>query len=644
VSRPAARRVLAGAYEATSDLGALLGEDTAGESLALGPLALVHNPSAGPSSIDAEPDLHCVLHGELYNREELTRALGLPLDTPPERLLPAAYRRWGQAMIDQLRGAFVLVVWDSAAQTGFVARDHLGAGRSLYVHSSGRSLLFATEPRDLLRLLPRRPEPDSSSVVNWLTDARLPLERSLWEGISRVPGGHLLELDRAGWRRRRYWAPVYAPLFRFSREQLIEAWWSALGHAVSSRMGSDDSMGIIMSGGIDSAAVAAAAMTQGTAGRPHGYSAVFPGDERIDESERIEILTRSLGLPSTQIAIDTQGALALALDYLSTWEMPAVGPNYLVEYPLIEQAAEDGVTAVLDGQGGDELFGLAPFLPADRLRMGRMIAAARLVRRFPGGARGPLPWSYFRPRWRENAVRGALPYRLHQALRRSRDPLDFAPSYFNADGAKKLQEINDPWLWKSEGDGPRWWAHKASILTRDREEAGASEYAHRRAEIGGIRARPPLLDVDLVEFSLRVPPDLLYDRHYDRPLVREAMKGIVPDEVRLNRKKSNLAPLAYGSIVGGDFPFIQRVLGADTLEVGAHVDRAAVRRMVERPLQPGEGVNTWLFELWFLLSIELWLRFERDPGSIEQLRAEATLPRPSWRIHSRAEHGVSRAR
>jgi hypothetical protein len=116
-------------------------------------------------------------------------------------------------------------------------------------------------------------------------------------------------------------------------------------------------------------------------------------------------------------------------------------------------------------------------------------------------------------------------------------------------------------------------------------------------------------------------------------LIREAMKGSVPDEIRLSPLKSNLAPYYHEGVAEHDLPHIRRLLLAPDTEVMQYVDKEFVRALLERPPRVGDpGWMGWLPPVWCLLTAETWLRRQRDPDSLERLLAEAP-PRPRAQVH-----------
>src|SRR5207253_6703191 len=145
----------------------------------------------------------------------------------------------------------------------------------LYFSTSGRRLLFASDVFAVVNMLPTRPSPDPAAVARMLSTAMPTIEATPYAGVSRLTSGHLVELSRAGWKARRYWEPQRHPTSIRSRDEARDALWNAVEGAVSARLSGVERAGIIMSGGLDSSTVAAAAAGVATS-ELRGYSAVFP--------------------------------------------------------------------------------------------------------------------------------------------------------------------------------------------------------------------------------------------------------------------------------------------------------------------------------------------------------------------------------
>src|SRR5439155_25893920 len=203
----------------------------------------------------------------------------------------------------------------------------------------------------------------------------------------------------------------------------------ALRNAVSIRSVPDAA--VLLSGGLDSSSVAAFAATLEEDVRPRAaYSAVFPGRPTVDEGALIDRTCATLGLASTRAVVEAGSVIQGAAEYIATWDDPPTSPNLSFWIPSLTRAPSDGQSVLLDGEGGDEVFGLSPYLIADRLARLRVRDAARLVRLFPG-ASPELPWSRVWPFLLRYGFKGLAPSPVHRAVRRIRRTND--PGWLSAD-------------------------------------------------------------------------------------------------------------------------------------------------------------------------------------------------------------------
>jgi asparagine synthase (glutamine-hydrolysing) len=564
----------------------------------------------------------CALDGHVAGLEELARRAGTPPGASGAVILAAAWVRLGDAALLALRGDWVAAIWDPASRRGVLARDPMG-GRSLHLVEHAGRLLLASEVCELLRLLPRRPAPDPVAMAHWLAATDPRGGRTLYTGLRALQAGHLVELDPGGWRTRPFWTPVYAAPLRVGLEEAGELVRGALERAVDATLAGEEAAGVLLSGGLDSASVAGVASQEGPAGdaRPalRAYSAVFPRHPSVDESALVDRLTTAYGLSGARIAVEGTSMLAGALHHLAAWELPLLSHNDVFWQPLLGHAREDGVTAVLDGEGGDLLFGPARELVADRLRAGRPAAAVELVRRLPGAGDHP-PWPTVLRLTRDLGLRPALPRTAHAVGRRLRGPARHAPPWLTAASADLLARTHDPWAYKALA-GPRWWRAHADALTAGLDALGARDHLRRRATTAGLHARQPLLDRALVELVLRLPPHLAFDPHHSRPVLRAAVAGAVPDSVRMRTGKSSFEALLHDSLTAWDLGAIHALLGRDGAEIHAYADRDSVREILltGSPTRHPLGFRAWAYAVWRLATAELWLAHQHDPQAPARL-------------------------
>jgi asparagine synthase (glutamine-hydrolysing) len=543
--------------------------------------------------------------GRVQHADALREQLELPPDAAVPDALATGYARWGERLLERISGPFALVLWDGEDRHGLLAQDQLG-GRSLFTFLDGPRLCFATEIRVLLRLLRRRPDPDELALAHHLVDHSVPDGRMLFHGIRRLGGGCLLELSDAGRAERRYWTPRYRPPLRAPRAELAARLRDELETAVQDALPAHGVSALLLSGGLDSSVVAALAAARDP--DLQAIAAAFAEPE-LDETAWARRVADNAGITLTTVPIEQREPLDGAEAYLRAWELPLPAPGILVEAPLIAAAARLGAGVVLDGQGGDELFGAAHFLIADHVRRLRPLSAWRLARRHPWlGDDPPLRhvWRVFT----SVGVRGAFPPGLHERVRRRRPAARYSAAWLRPGPARLYHDSQDPWRWK-QLDGPRWWASLADTLTRGRETADLADYLRRRAAMGAVQARSPLLDLGLVELALRIPPETNFDPVTSRPLVREALDGALPADVLGRRDKPDFSGLYHRALASGhNLERVRRLLDERGAAIGAYVDlRRLHRDHLDRPPAVGEpGWRPWAVHVWNVVTAELWLR------------------------------------
>lgn len=556
--------------------------------------------------------------GRVLNLSALAAELGGAGDDA-EQIVSLAFDRWDEAMPTMLRGGFVVVVWDAAAGSGLLAVDQLGAG-GLFLHESAGRLSFATDVRYLVRLLPSRPAPAYGSVVQRIADGYLARGATLYEGVRRLEGGHLVRLENGYARTACYWAPHEAPPIRISRSDAAAELASTLTRSVRARVAESGPTGVQVSGGLDSSVVAAIVSRLDPPVQDlRAYSLAHPDHPEIDESARIEQVTSFLGLRSERLPMSGASALTVALEFQLEWLLPATSPMLAFNLPLLRRAAHDGVGVLLDGEGGDELLGCSAYLLADRLRHGDVRGTISLARRIPGVGRDPalgLLWTVVR----RYGLRGAAPHPLHRAMRRVLGANRYAPRWLRPPAAQRYLELHDEWAWKKRA-GPRWWCYLADLLTAGRERLGFYDLLRHRASLAGLESAHPLLeDLDLVELILSLPPELAFDPELTRPLARDAVAGLLPDEIRLRPDKVDFSRLLIDALNGPDRALATRLLGAKDAELWAYAEPEKVGELLETPLT--RRGTRWAQVVARLATTESWLRSQADPSFPQRLLEE----------------------
>jgi asparagine synthase (glutamine-hydrolysing) len=551
--------------------------------------------------------------GALDRLDTLATELGRDLrNTSSGELVAEGYARWGSQLPERLHGRFAIVAWNGATDTALVAVDRLGA-MAVFVAQRGGSLIFATEVESLLRLLDRQPAPDLTSVTQWLVSGTSPVGHTLYGGVTRLADAEAITVERGRVAHKRYWSLRYEDPLTGTRDELARHLRESISLAVAQGMPSaGGTAGIFLSGGLDSGTIAGfgVGLADERDVAMRGYCATFPDHPTMDESALVHELSAKLALPVKVLPVRATSVLAPALDYLQAWRLPSPSPNLHFRRVLTEAAEADGVRLVFDGEGGDELFALAPFYLADLIRRGRPDRAFVLARSFPGlgpSASGRQVWRHFR----DFGLKGALPTTVRRFARWARPPTRHVPSWLNDAAGRAFVTTNDKWDWRERGDGPLWWQARVDDLVVARQRIGASDFLRRTAGRGMLDAHPFMDDLALTELVLRLPPAASFDADFDRPLLRAASAGHLPDSIRLRKDKTVFNPLFHDSLEGPDRKVIAALLGVRDARVNAYVRPEVVRSLVlEAPAEPRDGRRAWL--AWRLIAIETWLRSLED--------------------------------
>jgi asparagine synthetase B (glutamine-hydrolysing) len=472
---------------------------------------------------------YCWLFGEPQDRGALAARFGLL----PGGDLPAAFTRalteLGEAACELLCGRFVVVALDRDRGRCGVTRDQLGAQPLVHVRAAD-GVLFAEHERDLLDLLQCAPGPDRLALLQWIENGYTPPRHTLYEGMRRLPAGHRLILDETDACIERWWNLRYAGVEEDGAkelgERLRETAFAAVGRAVAGAQ----YPAVKLSGGLDSACVAAGlAASDFAAGRARAIGGAFASHPVADESDLIEATARHMHLPLELVAFDPAGSmLAPALAHIARWRLPPATPNLFLWQPVTARARDLGVDVMIDGEGGDELFGLAPYLIADMARAGRLPTAWSLTGRIPGIGLHPSRRVRMRV-LRHYGLSPLLPrlvqHRRQAQTRRAASPRSLVPEA-DAQALAELQMANE----EDRRDGPSWWRFQAESMIDLRDLLDMGSHFLREASDEKVDGRHPFLhDLQLIEAALRLPPQAQFDPVRDRPLLRDALAGLIPE-------------------------------------------------------------------------------------------------------------------
>jgi asparagine synthase (glutamine-hydrolysing) len=528
------------------------------------------------------------------------------------------FDRVGSAAQARLHGAYVAVVLDRARRKVLVWRDHLGA-RTLSFVGRGADTFFAEHVVDLLALLPATPAPDRLAVVQWINSRSVLRGRSLFEGVLHLPSGHSLEISDSGFAVRPFWQPIYREPVRMSRSDSAAAIREAAFAAVLRAVDDLQRPAVKLSGGLDSACVAAGLARADRGRQALAFSCTFPGYPEVDEASLVAQTAETTGLELVSRPYADTPIFPPVLAYIRHWALPPGSPNIAIWQPLMADVRARGVDGLLDGEGGDEQFGLPPYLIADCLRRGHLLRAWRLAGQLPGLGRSPAVRLRL-AQLRVYGISGVVPRGTQDLRRRLRDPREGIDPLVADVDVPGLIATDEQWDWKTIGDGPLWWRDKVDSAVNGHERLDASGEMARHALDAGVDQRHPFIhDARLVEAVLAVSPEEQFDAIRDRAVLRDGLVGVIPEAVRTRYAKSYFNEVATSPLAGAEGAAL-----LDQVESPKALVREYVRAVGLEELRTIGTARGWqrhrlAGRLFRVASVDSWLQHMYGPGPVDGL-------------------------
>jgi asparagine synthase (glutamine-hydrolysing) len=578
-----------------------------------------------------------VYNGEIYNHAELRpqlEARGHQYRTRSDtETIVHAYEAWGDECVTRFRGMFAFALWDCRQQRLLLARDRLGV-KPLCWTIVGTRLLFGSEIKAILASGAVQARLREPAVPELLSMRSLAGDETLFAGIRTLMPGH--QLSFAGGRAtiRRYWS-IPRPSERKTAGNAaddVRQFRALLEESVRLRLMSDVPLGVFLSGGLDSSAIAA--LMAPMMGRPLETFSVAFADRAYNELAYSREVARSLGANTHEVVIDDRDFFA-ALPRLVWHEDEPLAHPSSVSLHVVSTLASRQVKVVLTGEGSDELLAGYGRYPRALLNW----RAGGWYARVPSALRSQV----------KQGIRN-LPGTAGRYARRSFLAIEQAPELqffdnFAAINLQRLQGLLSPRLAPAATRESVY----AGVLDRFNEPDRGStldrllytdlntylvELLMKQDQMSmsaSIESRVPFLDHHLVEFAATLPDERKLTGFQTKKILRDAVADVVPASVRTRSKMG--FPVPFGQWLREGWNDVVR----DVL-----LDRRARERDLVRP----EATETLLEEartgapeaadaIWSLLNLELWHRTFIDGDGVQ------TLPRPPLPQHAAA---VERAR
>lgn len=544
--------------------------------------------------------------GEIYNCRELRLELekaGFVFRTALEsELVLHAYQRWGAGCQEKFNGEWGFAVWDGKKKRLFCSRDRFGL-RPLYYFFDGKNFAFASKLKVLCAFPFVKKKPNKRAVFDYLVSNRPNLpEETFFKDIRQLGPGRCLFLSRAGLTKKKYYAPRYEPgLGEFDKKALkkhASEFLTLLKSSLEARLRPPYPLGSTLSGGMDSSSLACLAdgLSAGNAAR-RGNLKLFSITWGA-EAEYIKEVSGKVGFRNCRIepARAAGASWGEVRKVVLSFERPLNHTTFFGELALLKKAAGEGVKVILDGGGGDELLAGYPEKYFG-VYLKQVICGgdlARFAREFR---------VLYADRLREFGIGKEISPDFYKTFLRTQTS---APQLSGLFPEVTLDKV----FFREYGRRARRRTaglelNLQEMLFRDTLMLGCEYDSHT-----SVTYRWPFLDHRLVEYVFSLPA--CYKLHNGRTkyLLREAMRGILPEKVRCRKVKvGGTAPISvWKDFLRRNKTELKAVLGGPVFHSADFLDQKAVLASFDALFDAAVSPETTdISALWRFVNLELWL-------------------------------------
>lgn len=560
-----------------------------GTTIGMRRLAIIDVDGGQQPITNEDGTLHIVLNGEIYNYKELRVSLErrghvFVTNSDVEAVLHL-YEEEQEEGLKRINGMFALCIFNSKSNELFLARDRLGI-KPLFFHRNKNSFFFSSELNALARTI--NSSIDRVALIDVMGFSYVPSPRTVYNGIQKLPAGHMIKVTSSGIHHKRYWGLSSADKFCGSRNEAIEETLHLLRKATSIQMQSDVPLGVYLSGGVDSSAIATLA-AKNTKDPLRTFSACFEGKNSTDPKFAKQV-SNLIGSNHTEVVISSHSQMSTLEKMMPFIDEPLVDSALVPTYLLAEAAASEGVKVMLSGAGGDELF-------------------AGYDRHFPG--------KFFSPAWMASTpLRQLMFYMLlrykypNHAERIKTAPQNFAVSISGVDLDFMSEYVADLEMEALKSRIEQVFSQAPSSRKKDLLQLDMETYlldnilslTDKATMAASVEGRVPLLDHTLVELVTSFPETFIFSGAGSKPFFKSVLASTLPNELLLRKKEGFNAPIPSWML--NDQSFIKRNLFDSLhpilLEI---VNLKAISKHLSNP----ELVKRSASSLYNLVVINMWL-------------------------------------
>lgn len=471
--------------------------------------------------------LHIVYNGEIYNYRELRNELGdrddaFSTSSDTEVLLAQIAAKGIDNALKACEGMWAFAVYDAETGCLSLARDRFGE-KPLYIMQSPDGVYFASEPKYLFALSGRQPEVNIDQLSRYLVNGYKALYKNraqFFSGLREVPSGTIIEIGRNSITERRYWSPVGSPDPSLTFAQSVENVRGKLIRAVELRLRADVPLAFCLSGGIDSNAIIAIAKRVFDYD-VHGFT-IVNSDARYEEQAMVDVAVSELALRHTAIPLTTDHFLDNLRLLVRQHDAPVYTISYYVHWLLMKSVAQAGYRVSISGTAADELF--SGYYDHHNAYLQHLSS-------------NPSAYAAAKEMWLQHVAPIVRNPFLQNPDLFIQDPQFRGHIYLNSDVFSSY--LKNAW---SEPFAETIYCndllrnrmlnelfHESVPVILHEDDSNAMYYS--------IENRSPFLDRQLFEQAMAVPTRHLIREGRTKAVLREAVRGIVPDAILDNRRK-----------------------------------------------------------------------------------------------------------
>ncbi len=550
-----------------------------------------------------------MLNGELYNFREVRAELekrGHKFRTQTDvEIVPHLYQIYGEDFVDHINGMFAIALWDSRRKRLILARDRYGE-KPLYYGVFDGKLIYGSEVKAILAhpAVPR--ELDLDALRQYLSFDYVPAPRSIFKGISKLPAAHIMTVENGEVKIRPYWNLTFSKKGQVkSIENSAAELRDLLSDAVRMRLVADVPLGVLLSGGVDSSAIAAFA-TQHATENVKTFSIGFSEDS-FDETRYARLVAKHLGTDHYEEILSAAKAGDLVSE-IGTWLDEPLSDGSLIPTYLLARFVKKHVTVALGGDGGDELFAGYP------MYYGHKVAAAYGA--IPGFLRSGLiePVVNMLPVSTKNL---SFDYRAKRFVRSAKyDTVTRHHSWFGSFTIEEQDQLlTDHVRGKTTAD---IYAGARNLLgicdaSNDIERMQYLDINFYMAEdilskvdrasmAVSLETRAPFLDPRIGEFAASLPLNYKLRGSNGKYILKRSLEGLLPRSVLTRSKKGFGIPIAEW-LKGRLNPLMHDLLATERLRDQGLFEPDQVQKLIR---EHETGVASHHKQLWTLLVFQLW--------------------------------------